>query len=108
MSKDKEIKRWDKNLYGETWVISDGFEDICKTIPVCGIGMDNETANANLISAAPELLEALEMCATLESKEYFQMIEKYAGTPMESEPAYQAILARHDLVKTAIAKAKGE
>lgn len=61
-----------------------------------------------LIEQRKELLEALELCAPLEEKEFFQLVEKYEGTPAASSPAYQEIMARHDFVKDTIAKVKGE
>jgi hypothetical protein len=67
--------------------------------PILDYPHDNEqTANANLIAAAPELLETMknlfEQCA---------MIARYGGTDCNTKEADKAILA----AKAAIAKAEG-
>lgn len=82
-------------------------------IATIGAGFSEEIdaqieANANLISAAPELLESLEMCAPLEGRHFLETIEKYAGTSAANTPEYHKILARHKFVQDAIGKAKGE
>lgn len=53
-------------------------------------------ANANLIAAAPELLEALEIL-------YHEWDQTYDGEPMSIE-----LVAGYKLAKAAIAKARGE
>jgi hypothetical protein len=60
-----------------------------------------------LIEQRKELLVALEMCAPLEDKEFFQIVEKYAGTPEASGPAYQKVVARHEFVQATLTKVKG-
>ena len=60
-----------------------------------------------LIEQRKELLEALELCAPLEDKEFFEIVERYAGTREASGPAYQKVIARHEFVQSTLTKVKG-
>ena len=85
---------------------ADGFSIICIGYPdetpamddsgVCGRTTDETTANAHLISAAPDLLEALEKCAAVIGAPQ----EGHWATDDEVNDAYNSAVA-------AINKAKG-
>ena len=67
---------------------------------------DEKEANARLIAAAPELLEALKAALPGLRREYVELAQKYAGTKFESDHAYREVEARYRNAQAAIAKAE--
>jgi hypothetical protein len=73
----------------------------CKTVATVTDAYDDQKANARLIAAAPDILEALEQM--LRTPEPFY--RPNAGNYAQKQAEYEAVLER---ARAAIAKAKGE
>lgn len=71
------------------------------------ISEEEQAANARLIAAVPDLLAVAQDALSGLRREYVELAEKYAGTPFESDPAYQEVKARYVNARDAIAKATG-
>lgn len=85
------------SMSNEVMTAPSGDLKICRVYPISE--NDNGEANARLIAAAPELLEALEDVAATRS---MMMVQQ------PSEVQIKEILATFERVNAAIAKAKGQ
>jgi hypothetical protein len=94
---------WSVDLVCNKIRAKDGEIDICRTF--CDVSISEETANSHLISAAPDLLSALEGLAIWDSdddKPCFCLMHGAARPGPQSHDSYC------EAARYAIAKAKGD